>query len=298
MKKLLVLLLLSTFLFGCKQNNNESISASSLQESSKDSQISSNEFESSINLSSNEDSSSLGSSVDSTIILNESSLEDSSSFVSTSQLENTSSISSLVSNTSSVTSTSLSTSSISNISSSSINDETNPIPGNINDKYLIGNDNKSMTSFSFIDTLPDYFRFIYGYKYLNKADRYANGEVKISSSNNAKQGIQTGMFESNLKLEIRLEIGQINNCSAGNKIEKDKPVVEIKGFDDTGDYLRSVFINQINKSNENSSINVYMDGTNVSYLEIRFVQLPYKGSQAYNIGLKGISLIAWPYALK
>ena len=282
MKKLLVLLLSTTFLFGCKQNNNESTSVNSLQES---------------NISSNEDSlfSSLGSSVESTTILNESSLEDSSSFVSTTQIEGTSSISSLVSST---TSNSLSSSSISSILSSNINDETNPIPGNISNKYVIGNDNKSMTSFSFIDSLPDYFRFIYGYKYLNEADYYANGEVKISSSNNAKQGIQTGMFESNLKLEIRLEIGRMNNCNAGNKIEKDKPVVEIKGFDEDGNYLRSVFINQITKSNENSSINVYMNGTNVSYLEIRFVQLPYKGSQAYNIGLKGLSLIAWQYALK
>ncbi len=184
----------------------------------------------------------------------------------------------------------------SSTSNSSIEDN-NSIPKNKNNKIVLGHDNKTMTSFSFIDTLPNYFRFIYGYKYLDKADRYANGEVKISSSTNAKQGIQTAMFESNLKLEIRLEIGQINNCSAGNKIDKDLPVVTIDGFDEDGTLIRSVYINEINKKHENTSLKTYMDGMDISYLEIKFTQLPYKGNQAYNIGLRGLSLIAWPYPL-
>lgn len=312
MKKSTIICLLALTLCSCNYSKNDSSSSqesilnssyssqdsiqSNTSNTINDSILSSEENDSSISISSNENISiTSGSSISQT------SIQSSDSSISTSEEDSTSSFSSISSSGESSISSDISSetsSSISSsISSSPIEEENNSIPKNKNNKIVLGHDNKTMTSFSFIDTLPDYFRFIYGYKYLDKADRYANGEVKISSSTNAKQGIQTAMFESNLKLEIRLEVGQINNCSAGNKIDKDLPVVTIDGFDEDGNLIRSVYINEINKKHENTSIRTYMDGTFISYLDIRFTQLPYKGSQAYNIGIRGLSLIAWPYPL-
>ena len=50
-----------------------------------------------------------------------------------------------------------------------------PIPCNKDNKVKIGNDNKSMTSFDFTYSLPDYFRAIYGNNF-NKSNNifYAN----------------------------------------------------------------------------------------------------------------------------
>lgn len=171
------------------------------------------------------------------------------------------------------------------------------LPTNIDDKYEIGSTNQTMTTFAFENSsLPKYFRYIYGNNFV-KGNYYADGSAKFSSSISAKQGFQTGYFIGNKKLEIRIHIGNLYNSNDGNKIDKDSPVMSIYGFSEDGTLEQKVYIDQINKNNENSYIRTYMVGTNVSYLEFRFMQLPYKGSQAYNISLKGISLIAWPYEL-
>ena len=172
-----------------------------------------------------------------------------------------------------------------------------PLPTNIDDKYEIGQDNKTMTTFAFENSsLPKYFRYIYGNNFV-KGNYYADGSAKFSSSTAAKQGFQTGYFISNKKLEIRIHVGNLYNSNDGNKIDKDLPVMSIYGFSEDGTLLQQVYINEINKNNENNYIRTYMVGNDVAYLEFRFMQLPYKGSQAYNISLKGISLIAWPYEL-
>ena len=172
-----------------------------------------------------------------------------------------------------------------------------PLPTNIDDKYEIGQDNKTMTTFAFENSsLPKYFRYIYGNNFV-KGNYYADGSAKFSSSTAAKQGFQTGYFIGNKKLEIRIHVGNLYNSNDGNKIDKDSPVMSIYGFSEDGTLLQQVYINEINKNNENNYIRTYMAGNDVAYLEFRFMQLPYKGSQAYNISLKGISLIAWPYEL-
>ena len=172
-----------------------------------------------------------------------------------------------------------------------------PLPTNIDDKYEIGQDNKTMTTFAFENSsLPKYFRYIYGNNFV-KGNYYADGSAKFSSSTAAKQGFQTGYFIGNKKLEIRIHVGNLYNSNDGNKIDKDLPVMSIYGFSEDGTLLQKVYINEINKDNENKYIKTYMAGNDVAYLEFRFMQLPYKGSQAYNISLKGISLIAWPYEL-
>ena len=218
--------------------------------------------------------------------------------------EETSSSSSLSSIISSETITS---SSIDVVSSTSLNSPSGtnpdgggqrlPLPTNIDDKYEIGQDNKTMTTFAFENSsLPKYFRYIYGNNFV-KGNYYADGSAKFSSSTAAKQGFQTGYFIGNKKLEIRIHVGNLYNSNDGNKIDKDLPVMSIYGFSEDGTLLQQVYIKEINKNNENNYIRTYMAGNDVAYLEFRFMQLPYKGSQAYNISLKGISLIAWPYEL-
>lgn len=171
-----------------------------------------------------------------------------------------------------------------------------PIPENKNNKISIGNDNSSMSEFSFINGMPQYFRAIHGNQF-SKGSYYANGEFKISITTPAKQGFQTGMFITNLKLEIRILIGQMNNSNDGNKIDKDIPVLSIYGFAENGDFVRAKYIDEITKNDENSYVKTYMDGTDIAYLEVRAMQLPYKGSQSYNMGLRGLQMIAWPYPL-
>lgn len=219
--------------------------------------------------------------------------------------EETSSSSSLSSIISSETITS---SSIDVVSSTSLNTPSGtnpdgggqrlPLPTNIDDKYEIGQDNKTMTTFAFENSsLPKYFRYIYGNNFV-KGNYYADGSAKFSSSTAAKQGFQTGYFIGNKKLEIRIHVGNLYNSNDGNKIDKNSPVMSIYGFSEDGTLLQQVYIKEINKNNENNYIRTYMAGNDVAYLEFRFMQLPYKGSQAYNISLKGISLIAWPYELQ
>ena len=178
-----------------------------------------------------------------------------------------------------------------------------PIPCNKNNKVVIGNDNASMTSFSFYNSLPDNFRAIYGNNIHNSKNIFysetAGGgyEVKMGGPNDPCRGIQTAMFETNLKLEIRVNIGGIFNNSKGNDVDKDLPVMVIYGFDEDGNYLRKVEIEKITKDNENGTIRKYMDGSDVAYLELRSIQCAYKSSQGYNYALLGLDLIAWPYSM-
>ena len=173
-----------------------------------------------------------------------------------------------------------------------------PIPCNKNNKIKIGNDNASMTSFDFTYSLPDYFRAIYGNNFnTGNSLFYANGgyQIKMGGPNTPTRGIQTAMFESNLKLEIRINIGDMFNNSKGNDVDKDLPVMVIYAFNEDGKYLRKVEIDTITKNNENSTIKKYMNGEDVAYLEIRALQCAYKSSQGYNYALLGLDLIAWPY---
>jgi len=178
-----------------------------------------------------------------------------------------------------------------------------PIPCNKQNKIKIGNDNKSMTSFSFVDSLPDYFRAIYGNNFNSSKNLYYSsnngGGLKIDMGGPSEpaKGIQTSMFESNLKLEIRVNIGAMFNNSKGNKVDKDLPVMVIYAFDENGKYLRKAEIEEITKNNENGTIKRYIDGSDVAYLEIRALQCAYKSSQGYNFALLGLDLIAWPYPL-
>ena len=291
----LKVILISLLLSGCALQNSSSIDRISLIENSScvlSSKISSSNVESSL--------------------VEESSFEDSSSSEKVISYSSSSSSSNKASNSSLSSSEKIST----QTPSSSFNvcedkpggknedgSDKLPIPCNKDNKIKIGNDNNTMTSFSFYDSLPTYFRAIYGNNIHNSKNIFysetAGGgyEVKMGGPNDPCRGIQTAMFETNLKLEIRVNIGGIFNNSKGNEVDKDLPVMVIYGFDENGNYLRKVEIDQINKSNENGTIKKYMDGEDVAYLELRSLQCAYKSSQGYNYALLGLDLIVWPYPL-
>lgn len=255
------------------------------------------------------------------LIESSSSLNDTSSFFSSSidSISSSNNSNNSSSSTSSIESSSISSSSISSSNSSTSSafnvcqdkpggknedgSDKLPIPCNKNSKIEIGNDNKTMTLFSFENSLPDYFRAIYGNNFntgsdLFYADNNGGGyRIKMGGPTDPSRGIQTAMFETNLKLEIRINIGAMFNNSKGNSIDKDLPVMVIYAFDENGKYLRKAEIEEITKSNENSAIKRYIDGSDVAYLEIRSLQCAYKSSQGYNYALLGLDLIAWPYPL-
>ena len=254
--------------------------------------------------------------LDSSSIINSTTSNDSSSIISTSTSSTSSKPSSESSSLSSNNSSSSSASKSSSSTSSAFNvcedkpggknedgSDKLPIPCNKNNKLEIGNDNKTMTSFSFYDSLPNNFRAIYGNIFNTGASLFYSTSsgggymVKMGGPDDPCRGIQTAMFESNLKLEIRVNIGQMNNNSKGNNVDKDLPVMVIYAFDENGKYLRKAEVEEITKNNENGTIKRYIDGTDVAYLEIRSLQCAYKSSQGYNYAILGLDLIAWPYPL-
>ena len=86
--------------------------------------------------------------------------------------------------------------------------------------------------------------------------------------------------------------------SKGNKINKNNPVMTIKGYDDNGKEVASKDIENITYNSKGTTLKGYLNGENISYLQVMVLQLPYKSSQTYNFGISELSLIAWPYALK
>ena len=254
--------------------------------------------------------------LDSSSIINSTTSNDNSSIISTSTSSTSSKPSSKSSSLSSSNSSSSSASKSSSSTSSAFNvcedkpggknedgSDKLPIPCNKNNKLEIGNDNKTMTSFSFYDSLPNNFRAIYGNNFNTGSSLFYSTSsgggymVKMGGPDDPCRGIQTAMFESNLKLEIRVNIGQMNNNSKGNNVDKDLPVMVIYAFDENGKYLRKAEVEEITKNNENGTIKRYIDGTDVAYLEIRSLQCAYKSSQGYNYAILGLDLIAWPYPL-
>lgn len=169
-------------------------------------------------------------------------------------------------------------------------------PCNKNDKIVIGNSNETMSTFNFDNSLPDNFRYIFGNNF-TKPEFYSDGSLKFSYYGPAKKGFQTPFFVSSQKLELRLRIGEMYNNSKGNDIDKDEPVIRIWAFDIDGNYLRESLIKNFDTSKKNNKIVTYLDGNDVSYLEVREFSMPHIGSQAYNFGLKGIDMIAWNYPL-
>lgn len=155
--------------------------------------------------------------------------------------------------------------------------------------------------YSFLESFPEGFQYIYGHKILNQPNFYQDDTKgwKVTIPNSlARMGVQTPLFESNLKIEIRLYLTGIYNSS--NKVDQDQPWLRVYGFNKEGTLTQIKEVecpsNFYNYKNSSNPINFYMSGEDVDYLEIRFTAPPYKGSQCYNFGIKEIGFKTFPYA--
>ncbi len=266
---------------GCTNNNEQNISTTSQSSLS------------SINVNSTSNSD-ISSNADSSIILT-SSLENYSysSNIEQSQFSNGnhSSIESEISN-SSITNNSSSNS----ILSSENEIEKNPdgskklsAPQNINSPIDI----TEWNNFDFTNELPENFSYIYGNNKV-KADIYGDGSGLVMDKNtSARKGLQTPCFNSWLKLEIRLDLGKFHANTKTRNL--DDPVFTIYGFNNQSKIVETYFIEEINVQ-DNSPIKFYLRNENISYIEIRATNLPFKSGKVYNFGIKGMSIKGWPYS--
>lgn len=193
--------------------------------------------------------------------------------------------------------------STSNSSSLITGDSIYPIPDNINNKFTIGDmNNRTKLSTMDQDSVSPLLNMIYGrnivrassIKYYSSTE---GGGINMHTNKNATTyyGLQTHMFEDNwLKLELDIHIGTMKNNS--KKVDKDKPIFTINAYNDQGKLLRTYYRDNFDTGMMNHDIRIYLDGTNVSYLEILNTNLPYKSSQCYNFAVLGITLTGFPYA--
>lgn len=199
--------------------------------------------------------------------------------------------------------TSISKPSVSDSTSIKKGDSIYEIPDNINNKFEIGDiNNRTKLSTLDADSTSPLLNMIYGrnivkassIKYYSSTE---GGGINMHTNKNATTyyGLQTYMFEDNwLKLELDIHIGTMKNNS--KKVDKDKPIFTINAYNDQGKLLRTYYKENFDTGMMNHDIRIYLDGTNVSYLEILNTNLPYKSSQCYNFAVLGITLTGFPYA--
>ena len=160
--------------------------------------------------------------------------------------------------------------------------------------------NENETLYNFQTSFPEGFNFIYGHQIVNTPKFYnsENNGWKITFPNTeTRLGLQTPLFTSNLKLEIRLYFTGIFNNN--DKVDKDNPWITVYGFNNERKIVQTKYVecpnNFYNLKNNSNPFNFYMSGEGVTYLEIRFTAPPYKSSQCYNFGIKQIGFKAFPY---
>lgn len=172
-----------------------------------------------------------------------------------------------------------------------------PLPQNKDSYIALPSDIKESTMTSFMDYMPEGYRAIHGNNFV-KGDYYASGQLKFSCDTKARQGFQTPFFNTNKKLELRLCLGSFFNNTKGNNIDDELPVLAVYAMKSSGEIISTTTVMTLNKGNEDHDYKIYMSGIDVAYLELRVVQHPYKGQQAYNFGLKGIHIVGYPYDYK
>lgn len=164
----------------------------------------------------------------------------------------------------------------------------------------------SWYNFDMKSEMPNDFRYIYrnscddgptGHKSSPKFYSNEAGGLKIA---NTGVGFQTYMFShTGEKLEMRIGISQVNNCS--ETPEKGKDTLHIYYFNKFGDLLGydSIEEGSISKSSEGQYVKLYCTHEyvkDIAYIDIRCNALAYKGSQCYNIGIGYFQLKSWPQA--
>ena len=169
-------------------------------------------------------------------------------------------------------------------------------------------DAKDWVNYDTTNSLPTNFIYIYknaysgGPKYhTTTPDFYHDdyGGIKVS---NQGIGFQTPRFyHSGEKIELRIKIGGVNNAT--DKPAKDKPTGYVYCYDVSGKHLSnldySIPTGTITKSSEGGEIKIYLIGSHiedVSYVEFRLNEKPFKGDQCYNFGITGVGLKSWTKA--
>lgn len=170
-----------------------------------------------------------------------------------------------------------------------IGNRTVSAPGNKDSK----DDLTNWVDYEFDGSLPTNWSFISGNNKVSNAPFYADGSVKFA---HLYYGLQTPMFNSWEKLEIRFHVSQVNNSSDSKKA--DQPIFHIYGYDESGKFISTDYLEQgsITTATAGNYTRVYVCNPNIAYLEFRLNANPYKGSQCYNFGLNKISMKGWPYS--
>ena len=163
-------------------------------------------------------------------------------------------------------------------------------------KTTLENDASTWSNNSLKEDLPDYFRFIYGEAYDDGPTGSKASPSFYSSSNKApgglkfdqqNKGFQTHMFyHAGAKIEFRLGISQVNNCS--DKPAEGKDIMRIYAFSKDGDILGNIPIPAESITTKTTELKYYFTDSyvpNIAYFEVRLYSLAYKGSQSYNVGI-------------
>ena len=151
-------------------------------------------------------------------------------------------------------------------------------------------------NFDLHDSLPTYFSYIQGNNKVNsRGDFYASSAGGGFKFSKLYYGLQTPVFNSWKKLEVRFHISSVNN----NSKEKDAnaPIFHIYGYNLSGKYIQLDYLEQgsITVQSVGNEVKVYIINPDIAYLEFRLNAYPYKGSQCYNFGIDQISIKGWPY---
>ena len=205
---------------------------------------------------------------------------------------------------SSTTSSTSSSSSNKPSSSSSSQSSNEPIPARgenlpIGNKSVSGPSNTApidisgWVEYEFNGYMPDYWSYIQGNNKVKNGGFYADGSVKFA---HLWYGVQTPLINSWKKIEVRMHISQVNNCS-DDGVKDDQPIFHIYGYDKNGYHISTDYLNQgsITKQKEGSYVQFYVRNTSIAYLEFRLNANPVKGSQHYNFGVNKIDLKGWDY---
>lgn len=157
------------------------------------------------------------------------------------------------------------------------------------------------TIYDFKESFPEEFSYIYGHQILKNPAFYSAGGWKITVPNSsARIGFQTPIFNTDLKIEIRLYIAGIYNSN--NKVDEKTPFITIYGFNETGKLIRTLEVENLknfyNYKDSKNPLQIYLNGEGLSYFELRFTAAPYKSSQCYNFGINQIGFKTFPYPIE
>ena len=156
------------------------------------------------------------------------------------------------------------------------------------------------------EDLPNNFRFIYGNASddgMGSTGSKASPSFYSSSSGGGlkfdqiSKGFQSQMFtHEGAKLEVRLGISQVNECS--DKAVQNKDLIRIYCFNSVGDILgyHAIEPGEIIKSTAGKDVSFYITDSytvNIAYFEVRLLHMAYKSSQCYNIGISHFNFKSW-----